>query len=206
MPAAKAKASLTLSNAFDYLTNTAATNGYGANFDKPPYQADTFQVLNTPTVGLDTNWLAWVQTNGGTGIILVEGCAATTQPLWLTIWRNGNLLCGVPLNLSLDGVEKMYRHKNLRDGDDAPDGLVGDLTKRASDLSVVTDISEPDNYPDTLYTRWYFAEQWFIFVVGSNVGGQNARGPSRHGQRSRHHRIPEVDKRCLGIKWVYNHH
>jgi hypothetical protein len=168
--------SLTLANAFDYLTNTAS-NGYGANFDEAAANADTIQVTNIPPgIELDTNWLAQVQTNGGTGIILVEGCAATTKPLWLEIWRNGSLLGGVPLYLSIDGVEKMYRHKNLRDGADAPSGLTGDLTVRDNDSSLPTQMSEPANYPDSLYNQWFFAERWFIFVVGSNVGGQNARG------------------------------
>ena len=76
--------------------------------------ADTIQVTNIPpgTV-LDTNWLAQVQANGGYGVILVEGCAATTQPLWLEIWCNGKLLGGVPLYLSITNVEQMFRHDNM---------------------------------------------------------------------------------------------
>ena len=70
-------------------------------------------MLNTPGTMLDTNWLAQVQNNGGTGIILVEGCATNAHPLWLEIWRNGKLLGGVPLYLSISGVEQMFRHLNF---------------------------------------------------------------------------------------------
>ncbi len=178
---------LTLTNAFDYLTNTVATNGYGTNFvaamtnfDEAVTNADTIQVPNLPPgVLLDTNWLAWVQTNnGGTGIILVEGCTATTKPLWLEIWKDGKLLGGTPLYLSITNVEAMFRHLNLRDGPDAPAdaNLAGDLQVRNGDASLPSQTNEPANYPDTLYNQWFFAEHWFIFVVGSNVGGQNARG------------------------------
>ena len=165
--------SLTLTNAFDYLTNTASF-GYGANFDEAAMNADTIPVNHD--VVLDANFLVHIQDNGGMGVILVEGCAATPHPLMLEIWRNGKLLAGTPLYLSIDGVEKMYRHKNLRDGADAPSGLAGDLTVRDNDASLPTQMSEPANYPDSLYNQWFFAERWFIFVVGSNVGGQNARG------------------------------
>jgi hypothetical protein len=116
--------SLTPTNAFDYLTNTASY-GYGANFDEPAMNADTIQVTNIPpgTV-LDTNWLAQVQANSGYGVILVEGCAATTQPLWLEIWRDGKLLGGVPLYLSITNVEQMFRHLNLcAYGNGTPDPL-----------------------------------------------------------------------------------
>jgi uncharacterized Zn-binding protein involved in type VI secretion len=165
--------SLTLTNAFDYLTNTASF-GYGTNFDEAAMNADTIPVDHD--VVLDTNFLTYIQDNGGMGVILVEGCAATPHPLMLEIWRNGKLLAGAPLYLSLSGVEQMYRHKNLRDGADAPSGLAGDLTVRDNDASLPTQMSEPSNYPDSLYNRWFFNERWFIFVVGSNVGGKNARG------------------------------
>ena len=56
--------SLSPTNAFDYLTNTAGF-GCGTNADEWATNADTIQVLNTPGTVLDTNWLAMVQNNGG---------------------------------------------------------------------------------------------------------------------------------------------
>jgi hypothetical protein len=160
--------SLTPTNAFDYLTNTASF-GYGANFDEAAMNADTIPVDHD--VVLDTNFLAYIQNNGGLGVILMEGCAATPHPLMLEIWRNGKLLAGTPLYLSISGAEQMFRHKNLRDGAEAPTGLAGDLQVRDNDASFPTQMSEPQNSPDPLSNG-----RWFIFVVGSNVGGQNSRG------------------------------
>ena len=104
--------SLSPTNAFDYLTNTAGF-GYGTNSDEWVTNADTIQVRNTPGTVLDTNWLVQVQNNGGYGVILVEGCAAATQPLMLELWRNGQKVGGVPLYLSISGVEQMFRHANF---------------------------------------------------------------------------------------------
>jgi hypothetical protein len=104
--------SLSPTNAFDYLTNTAGF-GYGTNADEWATNADTIQVRNTPGTVLDTNWLAMVQNNGGYGVVLLEGCVATKQPLMLEIWHNGQKMGGVPLYLSISGVEQMFRHYNM---------------------------------------------------------------------------------------------
>jgi hypothetical protein len=117
------------------------------------------------------DFLNRIQADGNKGVILVEGIKATQKPLMLEIWHNGQKLAGVPLYLNIDGVEKMYRHKNLRDGADAPNGLSGDLQVRDNDASLPTQTNEPTNNPDSLSNG-----RWFIFVVGSNVGGQNSRG------------------------------
>ena len=147
---------LTQANAFDYLTNTVST-GYGANFDETAAAADTIQVLNTPGTMLDTNWLAQVQNNGGNGVILVEGCAATAKPLWLEIRRNGKLLGETPLYLSIDGVEKMFRHLNLC--------AYGNGT---------VDPNNPSRYdaPNEPETK----DKNFVFLHGYNVNQQEARG------------------------------
>ena len=162
--------SLTPTNAFDYLTNTTST-GYGVNLDKDAFNANTLQVEIAPGAVLDNDWLAQVQANGGHGVILVEGCTVTTKPLWLEIWKDGQLLGGVQLYLSIDRVENMYRHKNFRNFSDAPSGLVGDASVRDGDPSLPTSMNEPNNMPDSESNN-----RWFFFVVGSNVGGRNARG------------------------------
>lgn len=62
------------------------------------------------------------------------------------------MLAGIPLCLSISGVEKMFRQMNLRDGNNAPAGLVGDLARRDTDPCPATQMSEPSNYPDSLGT------------------------------------------------------
>ena len=170
-------ASLTSANAFDYLTDPAATVSYGVNADEPPQSADTIQVYQPADTSeasgtkLDAGWLARVQNNNGQGVILVEGCANTANPLVLEIWQDGQKVAEVSCYLSISGIEQMYRHKNLRDGADAPSGLSGDLTVRDNDPSLPTKISEPSNMPDAESNG-----RWFVFVDGSNVGGQSSRG------------------------------
>ncbi|HTY87092.1 MAG TPA: M36 family metallopeptidase [Candidatus Acidoferrum sp.] len=146
--------SLPLANAFDYLTNTASS-GYGINSDQAATNADTIEVLGIPGTPLDNNWLARVQTNNGTGIILVEGCATTTQPLQLQIWRNGTLLGGVPLHLSISGVEQMFRHLNL--------------CAYANGAVEVSSRAIAANEPPT-------KDKNFVFLHGYNVNQQEARG------------------------------
>jgi Alpha/beta hydrolase of unknown function (DUF900) len=144
--------SLTLTNAFDYLTNTASF-GYGTNFDEAALEADTIPVNHD--VVLDTNFLAHVQNNGGTGIILVEGCATTSHPLMLEIWFNGKLLGGIPLYLSLSGVEQMFRHLNF--------SYVNSSVK-------VPARTDAPNEPQTK------KDANFVFLHGYNVNQQQARG------------------------------
>jgi hypothetical protein len=118
---------LTQSNTFDYLTNSAAPTDYAAiaGYD-PSFSPDSSGAISYTTLDaadlvhvtasglvLNTNWLAQVQNNGGYGVILVEGCAAATQPLMLEIWHNGQKMGGVPLYLSIGGVEQMFRHYNM---------------------------------------------------------------------------------------------
>ena len=147
---------LSPTNAFDYLTNTAGY-GYGVNGDEWATNADTITVSNAPGTMLDPNWLAQLQGNGGNGVILVEGCAPTTRALWLEFWKkdqtgNDKLVGGVPLYLDISGVEQMYRRKDLRDGADAPSGLVGDTSVRDNDPSLPTQMNEPQNNPDAIPT------------------------------------------------------
>ncbi len=168
-------ANLSSTNAFDYLTNSTWWN---TTQGKDMYGDFATAATESPGATLNTAFLNRILADGNQNVILVEGVKATMQPLMLEIWHNGQKLAGVPLYLSIDGIEKMYRHINLHDGPEAPADadLAGDLQVRNGDASLPTQMSEPINYPDSLYNQWFFNERWFIFVVGSNVGGQNARG------------------------------
>ena len=181
---------LTPTNAFDYLTNAADPNYYvfiGPTEDSEVEdvddsikltslnQASMFKI--TPgVVILNTNWLLQVETNGGIGIILVQGCCETKNPLKLEVWKteasgNKQFLASAPLGVQISGVEDMYRHENLRDGRNAPTGLSGDLAVRDQDPSMATRMYEPKNFPDSSSNG-----RWFIFMPGSNVGGSPSRG------------------------------
>jgi alpha-tubulin suppressor-like RCC1 family protein len=144
---------LTPGNAFDYLTNTTATDGYGVNFDEAPQSADTIQVTNSGIV-LDANWLTQVQDNNGQGVILVEGCATTANPLVLEIWTNGQEVAEMSSYLSLSGVEQMFRHANFS-------YVNGTVTVPAR--------ASAPNEPPTNGKN-------LVFVHGYNVNQQEARG------------------------------
>ena len=151
--------SLMPTNTADYLTNLDSY-GYGTNADEWVTNADTIQVTSSKAAGtvLDINWLAMVQNNGGYGVILMEGCATSTAPLMLEIWHNGNLLGGVPMCLSIGGVEQMYRWVNLRHEVGAPENRY-------------TDLNSPPNFPDSFSNG-----KNFIFVHGYNLTETKARG------------------------------
>jgi hypothetical protein len=132
--------------------------------------------------------------SGNGGILLVEARAATTAPLVLTVEKNGVVVVQTELPLSIGPVEDMYRRINLRDGADAPTGLAGDLAVRNSDLGKPTSLSEPTNFPDILTNG-----KWFVFVVGSNVGGQRMRGWQSEVFKRMY--LSQSKARFVGVSW-----
>ncbi len=175
---------LTRDTAFDYqrppVGNTLPTSGYGSldtinPFSLPPENAVALPVT-ADGVSLNAVFLNYILTNNG-GVILVEGIAPTTKPLVLSVEKSdGTVIAEVKLELSIGSVEDMYRRINLRDGAEAPAGLAGDLSVRDQDKGLPSYMGEangsgPKSYPDSLTNG-----KWFVFVVGSNVGGQKMRG------------------------------
>jgi hypothetical protein len=154
--------SLTQSNAFDYLTNWDGYDDYGINTDEWVTNADTIQVTSEG-VALDMNWLAQVQNNDGVGVILMEGCTNTINPLMLEIWHNGQKMGGVPLYISISGVEQMYRWINLRDS-----FTVSGETQPT--INYPTRLAEPSNFPDSASNG-----RQIIHVHGFNVTEQQGR-------------------------------
>jgi len=143
--------SLPIGNAFNYLTDVTGTNGYGSSFSTGAYAADTVAVNGYAV--LSTSFLTNALNNGGVGLILMEGSAATTQPLKLQVWKNGQELgSDGQLNLSIAGVEQMYRYINLRGGYSGPPAA-------------------PSNYPANICNQ-----KMFVFVHGYNVNANSSRG------------------------------
>lgn len=145
--------SLSPSNAFDYLTNWAAYTGYGSSFSTGPDTADVVPV-GTRGITLSTNFLSLVQSNGGTGVILVEGFTNTTQPITLEMWRNNVELAGVPAYISISGVEQMWRHANFC---------------YITDSNQIAPRADAPNEPPSNGKN-------LVFLHGYNVNQQQARG------------------------------
>ncbi|MDX2080533.1 MAG: hypothetical protein SFU53_07090 [Terrimicrobiaceae bacterium] len=98
------------------------------------------------------------------GVLLIEAWKATDKPLKLVVKRksSGEQMCEFPFHLKIDDVEKMFRHKNIRQAVPAWAGRVPGEADR---------LGEPENYPDDVCIN-----KNFIFVHGYNVNGDQARG------------------------------
>ena len=108
------------------------------------------------SIGMDlsSDFLQAARDNGK-GVVLAEGCGATTEPLMLTIYGPwDNPIYRKELALSIEGVEKMYRWINLRPSGGPP-----------------TSTGEPSNNPDTLSNG-----KNVFFLHGFNVSAEASRG------------------------------
>lgn len=141
----------------DYLTKLDSTTG----------ELDAAGVLSNQPVKrivqggqkLDPAFLAKIK-DDGKGIILLEAWSKITHPLKLQVTKRsgGALTAEIELPLSIDDVEKMYRHVNFLYVDNAEGGRL-------------TETREPPNYPDNLTN-----DKTFVFVHGYNVNPDQARG------------------------------
>lgn len=120
---------------------------------------------------LDYAFLDKIKT-GGKGVVLIEGRKASTKPLELKIYDSlQNNVLTLSFNLSLDGVEQMFRHENLTravkaDAEFGPDSKYGVASRdKALNCPDVECLSVgPQNIKN------------FVFLHGYNVNGQEARG------------------------------
>ncbi|MFZ5562593.1 MAG: alpha/beta fold hydrolase, partial [Thermodesulfobacteriota bacterium] len=101
----------------------------------------------------------------GQAFLLAEGVepvisgttAESKKALVVRLGRDGNTLLAGRLNLTIDGVEKMFRHKNLRPALGASGGA--------------DDRETAPNFPDDPSVN-----KAFVFIHGFNVSGEAARG------------------------------
>jgi probable HAF family extracellular repeat protein len=115
------------------------------------------QQITRTGVPIDSGLLS--STSNFKRVILLEGRAATRNPLVLEVSDDEHkLMARIELPLSIDGVEKMYRHVNMMAADRAFGGRP-------------TQLDQPENYPDELCN-----DKTFVFVHGFYVGAEEARG------------------------------
>ena len=123
------------------------------------YNAITSQYLSLRSAVLD-------QIQQDKGIVLIEGHKKTITPLVLEVYKGTELVdASVRLNLSIDGVEQMFRHKNLVEEGGGPSQFSIYHTGTEDRLT------EPVNFPDP-----ETISKNFVFVHGYNVNPQQARG------------------------------
>ena len=148
------------------LTPTNYMNFLRDNQEAEKLATNKAMIVTADGYVLDNGFIQGIATNNQ-GILLVEGRAATTQPLVLEVWQGSslgsdpffwhptNMLAQTKLYLSLSGVEQMFRHKNLMLNGTGP-------ADRLTDASVT-------NEPDT-------TDKNFVFLHGYNVNTDQARG------------------------------
>lgn len=130
---------------------------YGVSRDRHAHNNWMEKIRALGTV-LDKDFLNRIGDNRDKGILMIEGAAATTEPLVLYVWNQRRLVLSAILPISIDGVERMFRWINLRH-------VTGGVEARR------TDTHEPRNYPDKVSNGKHF-----VFVHGYNVPEQGARG------------------------------
>ncbi|OGU16942.1 MAG: hypothetical protein A2076_00025 [Geobacteraceae bacterium GWC2_53_11] len=123
-----------------------------------------FSSLTTPYLQLKPEVIQQIKQDKG--VILVEAHKKTTSPLVLEIYKGTTLVySSLKLNLSIDGVEQMFRHKNLVEAGDGPS------QKSIYYTGTEDRLIEPLNFPDSESNG-----KNFVFVHGYNVNPQQARG------------------------------
>lgn len=202
---------LTRSSAFTYQFESTGST-FGDLLNRPLKTSETHQITNA---GIDLAKFGDTFLNGiknsDWGVILIEGRAATTDSLRLVVEKDGVEIAEIALHMKISAVEDMYRRINLRDSNgQPPTGLVGDFTRRDGDLGLPTNLNEPPAYPDSLTNG-----KWFVFVVGSNVGGKKMRAWQSEIFKRLH--WSQSKARFVGVSWygdafddgsdlVYNYH
>ncbi len=142
--------------------------------------AQSYIVFANGTTQITTEFLNKIK-NDGKGVILLEGGNVTEKPLYVQVFKSGQKIAEVALELKIDGVEKMYRWINVR-------AAAGQSVGRA------TDLSEPSNYPDNETNG-----KMFVFVHGYNVNEQQSRGWCAEGFK----RLYQTGSRAMytGVSW-----
>ena len=105
-------------DALAYVPTALSTNDAGAFLvsDVAGLASAATRKITAAGVALPGTFIDAVRADPSKGVILIEGRAATTEPLVLEIWRKGRKVLEKSLPLHVAPVEQMYARVNLRDG------------------------------------------------------------------------------------------
>lgn len=149
---------LTRSQAEEYQTRDMGAI-FGSTLDHAAGAADKRIVTadGIDLFALPNGFADWILNHDG-GVILLDGRKTTTSPLVLSVEKSdGTVLAALKLDLSISGVEKMFRHVNL--------------CYAAGEENKVKSRATAPNMPDYLTNG-----KNFVFVHGYNVNQEQARG------------------------------
>jgi hypothetical protein len=141
-------------------------SGFGDDRSSPARSAITHRITAAGHQ-LNATFLTSIAEGWG-GVLLIEGRAATTSPLILSVVREGQAIAELELPLRVSSVESMFRHVDLTR-----------VTKEYNESPILPDVPAPptrtgdcgDAYPDSSTNGKYF-----VFLHGYKVDGQRARG------------------------------
>jgi len=141
--------------------------------------------------------------NSGSGVILLEGRDVFKGALQLEISDGTTVLFRSDLNLSLAGVENMFRHLNLiqelsyKGAPALEDAVAGGSTTRGGEK---TRPGEPLNYPDSEADGPNNPNpKYVVWVHGFNVNGQQAR--AWHSEMFKRLYWAGSKARFVGVSW-----
>ncbi len=180
---------LTRGAALDYQTKLLTT-GFSDRFDKQPGVATTHQIT-AAGYELSSTFLTGIKDNDW-GVILIEGRAATTAPLVLSIEKSdGTTIAEVKLELRISNVEDMFRHVDMTQVPKKYDGSIYPLPAPVP----ATRTGDPgEAWPDSQTNGKYF-----VFLHGFNVDGPGARGWNSEVFKRLH--VLGSKARFVGVTW-----
>lgn len=177
-------------NSGDYLTGSNGTIEPAktlATAPTLPISSVSANILTAPYIALKPEVLNAVKQ--GKGVILVEGYKPTQNPLTLEVYdKDLNKVFETSLNLSIDGVEQMFRHKNLMRQMYQIEQQFPGIIPPGGVLPVAGHPVPNEGVPDRLTASDFSNQSHFIgfdaendnkvlvHVHGYNVNGQDARG------------------------------
>ena len=165
------------------------TTGFGDRFDQPPGSAET-HLIPAGGIELSEPFLTGVKDRDW-GVLLIEGRAATTAPLVLSVEKDGMVVAELRLALRISNVEDMFRQVDLTRIPTEYDGTA--VTPPAPVPSSRTG-NPGEAWPDSLTTGKYF-----VFIHGFNVDGQRARGWQAEVFKRLH--VLGSRARFVGVTW-----
>ena len=145
--------------------------------------------------GFNNEDLEHAEKTGG-AVWIFEGRVEDKKPLILSILDRSNkkIVFTQRLPLSINPIEKMYRHLNLRDGNEANGGLPGTVgVKRGT--ARATEMDEPEGFPDS----YCESEDWIVMLHGYNVDGRDAR--EWHQEMFKKLFWSKSKARFVGVSW-----
>ncbi len=162
--------------------------------------AQTF--ANTVTIPITSSGYVLSQAlidniKAGNGTIIVESWKITQKPLVLEVSKGGALVASSRLNLSIDGVEQMYRHVNLIQAIDAPNA-----PSLASGSGGEVNRLSKDDFTNKLHFEGFDVQnddKYFVLLHGVNVSGNDARG--WHAEMFKRLYWAGSKARFVGVSW-----